>query len=60
MGTKWFKTEYPGVRYRKHSKRKHGIKFDRYYTIRYRRDGKRIEEGVGWSSGGWDAISTLS
>jgi len=55
MGTKWFKTEYPGVRYRKHSKRKHGIKFDRYYTIRYRRDGKRIEEGVGWSSGGWDA-----
>jgi len=52
---KWSKTKYPGVRYREHRSRKHGVDFDRYYTIRFRRDGKRIEEGLGWSSSGWDA-----
>jgi len=49
---KWFKTKYPGVRYREHPTRKHGVKYDRYYAIRFQRDGKRIEEGVGWSSKG--------
>lgn len=52
---KWYKTEFRGVRYRKHSTRKHGVKFDRYFTIRYQRDGKRIEEGLGWASGDWSA-----
>jgi integrase len=51
--TRWYKTEYRGIRYRKHPKRKHGVKFDRYYAIRYQRDGKRKEEGIGWASGGW-------
>ncbi len=55
MGTKWHKTEFKGVRYRKHPKRKHGIKFDRYFTIRYQRDGKRKEEGLGWTSEEWTA-----
>ena len=50
MAAKWFNTVYPGVRFRKHSKRKHKGKFDRYFTIRYYRDRIRIEEGVGWSS----------
>ena len=51
--TQWYKAEYQGVRYRKHKERKHGIKFDRYFAIRYQRDGKRKEEGIGWASEGW-------
>jgi integrase len=55
MGIKWQSTKFAGVRYRKHPSRKHGVRFDRYFTIRYQRDGKRIEEGFGWSSDGWTA-----
>jgi len=55
MAVKWLKTSYPGVRYYEHKTRKHGIMKDRYYAIRYQRDGKRIEEGCGWSSEGWTA-----
>jgi site-specific recombinase XerD len=55
MGTQWNKTKYPGVRYRNHPTRKHGVNFDRYFTIRYQMDGKRKEEGVGWTSEGWTA-----
>jgi len=50
---KWKSTKYPGVRYREHENRKHGIKADQYFSIRYQKDGKRKEEGVGWSSEGW-------
>lgn len=46
-------TNYPGVRYREHTTRKHGIKPDQYFFIRYQKDGKRKEEGVGWASEGW-------
>lgn len=41
---------YRGVRYYEHPTRKHGVKFDRYLAIRYQKDGKRIEEGIGWTS----------
>jgi integrase len=41
---------YKGVRYYEHETRKHGVKFDKYLAIRYQRDGKRIEEGIGWTS----------
>lgn len=51
--TQWYKTEYKGVRYRKHKDRKHGVKFDSYFAIRYQRNGKRKEEGIGWASEGW-------
>ena len=51
--SKWISTEFKGVRYRKHKTRKHGVKFDRYFSIRFQRDGKRPEEGLGWSSEGW-------
>lgn len=51
----WKKTKYPGVRFREHETRKHGIGKDRYFAIRYQRDGVRREEGLGWSSGGWNA-----
>lgn len=47
---KWHGTKYKGVRYREHPTRKHGLKKDRYYSIRYQKDGKRIEEGLGWTS----------
>ncbi len=50
---KWINTKYPGVRYREHATRKHGVQFDRYYAVRYTLDGKRHEEGLGWASAGW-------
>jgi len=50
-----FKTEFEGVRYREHPRRKHGAVRDRYFSIRYRVDGKRIEEGLGWASKGMTA-----
>jgi integrase len=52
---RWIMTKYPGVRYRQHATRKHGIKKDCYFTIRYQADGKRKEEGLGWASDGWTA-----
>ncbi len=50
MSTQKYKSDYPGVRYREHATRKHGIMKDRYFFIRYRVNGKLIEEGVGWAS----------
>lgn len=52
MSLEW-NTAAPGVRYREHETRKHGVKPDRYFAIRYRVDGRRIEEGLGWASQGW-------
>ena len=49
---KWRSTKYPGIRFYYHKTRKHGIKFDQYFAIRYQRDGKRVEEGLGWASEG--------
>ena len=53
MAVKWIGTKYPGIRYYEHPTRKHGIKRDRYYAIRYQKDGKRVEEGLGFTSEGW-------
>ena len=53
MSRKWVKSKFPGVRYREHPERKHGVKFDRYFTIRFKVDGKTKEEGLGWGSEGW-------
>lgn len=55
MAAKRQVTSYPGVRFREHPFRKHGIKFDRYFFIRYKLDGKDKEEGVGWASDGMTA-----
>ncbi len=56
MGTNKLKnTGHPGVRYRLHPTRKHGVQRDKYFTIRYYVDGKRHEEGVGWASKKWTA-----
>jgi integrase len=50
--TVWIKTKFPGVRYREHKSRKHGIQPDRYYSITYKYEGKTKSEAVGWASNG--------
>ncbi len=51
MANKWT-TATKGIRYREHESRKHGKKFDRYYVLQYKRDGKVYNEAVGWGSDG--------
>lgn len=46
----WKKTKYRGVRFREHPTRKYGIQKDRYFAIRYMKDGITHEEGTGWAS----------
>lgn len=55
MGYMWHQSKHEGVRFREHPTRKHGIKPDQYFAIRYRVAGKRREEGLGWASQGWTA-----
>ncbi|WP_321401745.1 site-specific integrase [Maridesulfovibrio sp.] len=60
---KWNKTKYPGVRYREHETRKHGIQPDKYFTITYKYKGKTETESIGWASQGvkaQDAANVLS
>jgi integrase len=59
----WQSTGMQGIRFRKHPTRKNGVKFDRYFSIRYQKDGERVEEGLGWASDGWtleDATAKLA
>lgn len=49
----WIKTKHPGVRYREHPTRKHGVQRDKYFAVRYTLDGNRREEALGWASEGW-------
>jgi hypothetical protein len=58
MSIKLNKTQFPGVRFRENSSRKHNGKPDRYFTIRYKLNGILKEEGLGWSSQGWNAQKT--
>jgi integrase len=60
MRGKNFKCKTPGIRFRKHATRKHGIKFDQYFYIRYRVDGRQKEEGLGWSSKGWSEVKAAA
>ena len=55
MSRKWQSTSYPGVRYREHLERKYNRKPDRYFSIRYKRAGKTVEESLGWASQGMNA-----
>jgi len=55
MAVIWIKTSFLGVRYREHASRKHGVKFDRCFSIRYKVDGKDKEEVTGWASEGMSA-----
>lgn len=49
-----FKTVAPGVLVREDLNRTYKGKPDRYFTIRYRVDGKRHQEALGWASEGWN------
>jgi integrase len=53
MAGQWIKTKSVGVRYRQHETRKHGVSFDKYFTIRYKTGGKEKTEALGWASQGW-------
>ena len=50
--TAW-QTVERGIRKYEHLTRKHGLKPDTYFALRYSIDGKRYEEGLGWASQGW-------
>lgn len=56
----WHKTPFPGVRFRKHPKRKHGIQPDRYFTITYKLLGKTRTEALGWASRGITAKESFN
>ena len=46
----WVKTKYPGIRYRLHATRKHGVQADKYYVLTYKHEGKTRTEALGWAS----------
>src|SRR3954464_15737556 len=52
MAGKWV-TVAPGIRAREHPTRKHGVRPDRYFTLRFSVDGRQVEEKLGWASDGW-------
>jgi len=52
MAGKW-KTVSPGIRVRDHPSRRHGVRLDRYFTLRFSTDGRQVEEALGWASEGW-------
>lgn len=55
MASSKYSTQFPGVRYRLHESRKYKATLDKYFSIRYRVNGKLKEEGIGWASEGWNA-----
>ena len=48
---KWVSIE-KGIRYKEHTERKHGKKFDRYYVLRYTVESVKHQEALGWASEG--------
>lgn len=52
MPVRWIKTAHKGLRYYEHPERKHGKKRDRYYSIRFKVDGRERSYGIGWLSDG--------
>ena len=53
MPVKWKQSKFQGVRFYEHESRRHGVRMDRYFAIRFQHEGKRREEGLGWASEGW-------
>ena len=49
---KW-ETPHRGIKTKNHETRKHGIKPDKYFAVRFQFNGKRIESCLGWASDGW-------
>lgn len=52
MPIEWIKTPHKGLRYYHHPSRRHGKKKDRYYSIRFKVDGRDFDYGIGWWSDG--------
>ena len=52
MARQWI-TVAPGIRCRDNPRRKHGVRPDRYFTLRFSTNGRQIEEALGWASQGW-------
>lgn len=50
---------HKGIYYKEHPTRKNGVQKDKYFTIRYRKDGKAVEEGLGWASEGMNEFKAL-
>ena len=48
-----------GIRYYEHEDRKYRGRPDRYYAVRWSRQGKVKEEGIGWASQGWVAADLI-
>lgn len=48
----WLRLE-EGIRARLHPERRHGVKPDQYFVLRYVVDGQRKQEALGWASEGW-------
>ncbi|MBQ7660213.1 MAG: site-specific integrase [Alphaproteobacteria bacterium] len=51
--------KHAGVFYREHETRKNGVSKDKYFTIRYQKDGKGVEEGLGWASEGMTELKAV-
>lgn len=56
---KW-KSAGKGVRFREHETRKYKGQPDKYFTIRYKVDGKLVEEGLGWASEDWNLTKAVT
>lgn len=52
MADKWEKLA-PGIRCRLHPTRRHGLKPDKYFVLRFTVDGQKRQEALGWASEGW-------
>ena len=52
MAGGWIKVA-PGIRCRDHPRRQHGVRPDRYFTLRFSMNGRQTEEALGWASQGW-------
>lgn len=50
---RWIASGEKGIRYREHPTRIHRGQPDRYYSVRLTRDGRDVEESLGWASDGW-------
>lgn len=56
MTRKKFTTQYPGVRYYEHPTRKQrNGQPDRFFSIRYMKESRSVEETLGWATSGWNA-----
>jgi integrase len=49
---KWIRVA-PCIRCRLHPTRKHGLKPDKYFVLRYSVHGEKKQEALGWASEGW-------